>query len=119
MWKTPKLTAFMRGRNAHMNAEMERKKLELPDAFDLIPADVMSLPADHRRALDDEIWAVTGANIAYMNDQWRHEQRLREKGLLGDGWEQLELPITWPIPLMVASGAWCAPSDDNSYSFVS
>lgn len=108
--KPPALAEFMRERNAHMNAKMLRRGLELPDPFDLRPDDLELLPADYRRAVRDEVWAVMGANIAYMNDQHRARQRKVAQGLAGDGWEQGELPLAWPEPPIACASGWCAPS---------
>lgn len=81
-----------------MNAEMERRGLELPDPADAIPANWRELPPEYKRALYCETWATLGANIAHS--EWLARQ---------PEWVQDPLPLAEFQPVFGAASGWCAP----------
>lgn len=88
----------MQARRAHMNAEMERRRLELPDPRDLLPEGWQALSDAHKRALYVEAWATLGANIGYLGDR-----------VNVPGWEEPVLPLAEFDLVLVAHDGWCAP----------
>lgn len=98
----PAIEQFMAERRQVMNAEMERKGLELPDPADLLPADWPALPDAYKRALYCEAWADLGANIAYLNDRARMPE-----------WEQPPLPLADFYGQFTGGAGWCAPSEPD------
>lgn len=102
--RTPEVAAFMRERRDHMNVEMERKGLELPDPDDLVPPDALDLSPEAKLALYAEHWATIAANGMYLNDMARRPP-----------WEQLVLP-GMPDPRLTAAPGWCLIEEESCSS---
>jgi len=57
------IAEFIQARRQHMNDEMVRCDLWLPDPNDLKPPDYEDLHPVLKKAVDDEVWATIGANL--------------------------------------------------------